>query len=110
MQLLQPSVSLLIQCQAVEGGTSLQSAGSFQAVDTYVVQDDAVWFQRVSDVLAATDEKVAKESDLKVVLGLRLTKGHRMWRKIKVGGRQPWVFTFVSDTQLLPDGMDASAC
>jgi hypothetical protein len=42
---------------------------------------------QVSDTLAGTAERVAVEAELKVVLGFRMTKGHRAWRRLRVGVR-----------------------
>lgn len=47
----------------------------------YTVDDDSRWLRHVSDVISATVQKVVVEADLKVALGLRLTKGHRTWRR-----------------------------
>jgi hypothetical protein len=42
--------------------------------------------RQVSDTLAGTAERVAVEAELKVVLGFRMVKGHRAWRRLRVRG------------------------
>lgn len=48
-----------------------------------LLQDDARWLRSITDTLAATQERVAVEFDLKQVLGLRLKRGHRTWRRLR---------------------------
>ncbi|GMH32860.1 hypothetical protein BSKO_00694 [Bryopsis sp. KO-2023] len=50
---------------------------------TYQMQDDAKWMSLVCEKISSTSDKLVIESDLKLILGFRKTKGHRLWRRLK---------------------------
>ncbi|KAJ9518645.1 hypothetical protein QJQ45_018658, partial [Haematococcus lacustris] len=62
--------------------------GSHAALDAdtavYTIQDDMRLVRLVTERIAATEDKVVLEGELKVVLGFTGKRGHRTWRRLKV--------------------------
>ncbi len=50
----------------------------------YSIHDDNKLLKKICDLIGGTAGRVVVESELKVVMGFKETKGHREWRKLKV--------------------------
>ncbi|KAL4440566.1 hypothetical protein ABPG75_003567 [Micractinium tetrahymenae] len=67
------------------GGSGLAPSGGVAALgeDEVMVLDDETHFRRICTQLAACSGQQANETELKVVLGFRGTRGHRLWRRLR---------------------------